>query len=546
MSAAPRLAGWAAAALLAACLLAPVLSLAAEAMGGSDVWPHLTAHVLPQALRDTALLLAGVGLIVASLGTGCAWLVSAFEFPGRRWLEPALLLPLAVPTYVVAYAYLDLLHPLGPVPSALRAALGLARPRDLALPDLRSLPGCTVLLGLVLYPYVYLPARALFAMRAGTLLEAARILGAGPVRAFVRVALPLARPAIALGTGLALMEALNDVGAAEFLGVRTLTVQVYATWVNRSDLAGAAQIALVMLASVVGLIGLERLARGGRDYAGTGRRERPAARRSLRGWPAALALGLGVLPVALGFLVPAGYLAVEAVRRLRFSGLPASLPREALSTVLYAGLATALTAAVGLLVAAAPGLLGRRAGGALIRLAGLGYAMPGTVLAVGLLAPLAALDAGLAAAGGRLIGDVPALVGLGTGTALVAAYTLRFLNLAVGATEAGLARIPAALPDAARVLGRSRLATLALVQVPLAWPAFAAGALLVFVDCAKELPATLLLRPLNVETLATHLYGEASRGTYEDGAVAALLIVALGLLPVALLTRLPRTGLGGG
>ncbi|MEE7462170.1 iron ABC transporter permease, partial [Methylobacterium fujisawaense] len=265
--------GWAGAVALAALLLAPVISLGFTASeGGGELWPHLAAYVLPQAIRDTALLLAGVGLLVIGLGTATAWLVAAFDFPGRRLLEAALLLPLAMPTYVVAYAYLDLLHPLGPFQVGLRGLLGLSSPRDLALPDLRSLPGCSLLLGFVLYPYVYLPTRALFLMQAGSLLEAARTLGAGPWRSFLRIALPLARPAIALGTGLALMEALNDVGAAEFLGVRTLTVQVYATWVNRSDLPGAAQIALVMLAAVVAVVGLERLARAGRGYAGGARR----------------------------------------------------------------------------------------------------------------------------------------------------------------------------------------------------------------------------------------------------------------------------------
>lgn len=530
----------AAAAVLAAILLAPVVSLAVAAADGTgELWPHLAAYVLPQAIRETGLLLVGVGLLVTALGTGTAWLVSAFAFPGRRFLDAALLLPLAVPTYVVAYAYLDLMHPLGPIQSGLRALLGLSSPRDLSLPDLRSLPGCILLLGFVLYPYVYLPTRALFLMRAGTLLEAARMLGAGPARTFFRVALPLARPAIALGVGLALMETINDVGAAEFLGVRTLTVQVYATWVNRSDLPGAAQIALVMLAGVVGLVALERLARGERGYAGSGHRDRPTARRPLSGWRAAAALALGTLPVLLGFGLPAGYLAWAAWQRLRAGGWPEALAAQTLNTVLYAGAATAVTVAVGLLVAAAPQLLGRRSGQALIRVAGLGYAMPGTVLAVGLLAPLALLDKGLADLFGTELGWAPA-IGLGTGAALVIAYTLRFLTISVGATEAGFARIPSTLPDAARMLGRGRFATLLAVQLPLAWPAVLSGALLAFVDIAKELPVTLLLRPLNVETLSTHLYGEAARGTYEDGAAAALLIVMTGLIPVALLLRLDR------
>lgn len=532
--AATRGLGWAGAAALAALLLSPVISLGIAALGGgSELWPHLAAYVLPQAIRDTALLLAGVGLLVIGLGTGAAWLVSAFDFPGRRVLEGALLLPLAMPTYVVAYAYLDLSHPLGPLQAGLRSLLGLSSPRDLPLPDLRSLPGCILLLGFVLYPYVYLPTRALFLMQAGTLLEAARVLGAGPFRSFLRVALPLARPAVALGTGLALMEALNDVGAAEFLGVRTLTVQVYATWVNRSDLPGAAQIALVMLACVVALVGLERLARGGRGYAGSARRNAAVTRRRLSGWRAGTAVALGATPVVLGFLLPAGHLACEAWRRVAGGGWPDTLAVQTGNTILYASLATGVTVVVGLLVAAAPFLLSARAGRALIRAAGLGYAMPGTVLAVGLLGPLALIDSGLLEAGFATVS-----VGLGTGAALVIAYALRFLTVTVGASEAGLARIPHTISDAARVLGRGRLATLATVQIPLAWPAMLSGGLLAFVDIAKELPVTLLLRPLNVETLSTYLYGEAARGTYEDGAVAAVLIVMIGLVPVTLLLRI--------
>jgi len=351
----------------------------------------------------------------------------------------------------------------------------------------------------------------------------------------LRIALPLARPAIALGTSLALMEALNDVGAAEFLGVRTLTVQVYATWVNRSDLPGASQIALVMLAGVVTLVGLERLARSGRGYASNARRDTASTRRRLAGWRAGAVLALGTAPVATGFLLPAGYLAFEAWHRIGGSGLPNALAAQTRNTVLYASLATGVTVVVGLLVAAAPSLLSARAGRVLIRAAGLGYAMPGTVLAVGLLGPLALIDSGLFEAG-----ITTALVGLGTGSALVIAYALRFQTVTLGACEAGFARIPRTLPDAARVLERGRLATLTTVQLPLAWPAVLSGGLLAFVDIAKELPVTLLLRPLNVETLSTHLYGEAARGTYEHGAAAAVLIVMIGLVPVTLLLRLDQ------
>ncbi|WP_298953481.1 iron ABC transporter permease [uncultured Methylobacterium sp.] len=532
---------WALVAGFAALLvLAPLASLAVEALrGSSGLWPHLLAYVLPQAVLDTVLLLAGVGLVVVTVGAGAAWLVAAYEFPGRRLLDWALLLPLAVPTYIVAYAYLDLLHPVGPIQSGLRALLGYARPRDLVLPDVRSLPGCILLLGFVLYPYVYLPVRALFLMQSASLIEAGRSLGLGPAAVFRRVALPLARPALALGASLALLEALNDIGAAEFLGVRTLTVSIYATWVNRSDLPGAAGIALVMLVLVLALISVERAARRRRHYAGAAQRSRRMSRTRLAGLPALLALGLGLAPVAVGFLLPAGYLAVAAFERLGSAGLSAAIVSETLATLAYAGVAALLATALGIVVAAGPLLA---AGGAawrdaLLRCATLGYAVPGAILAIGLMPPLSALDGALDALSRQITGTGLALVGLGSGTALIYAYVVRFLAITVGSSEAGLARVPRSLGDAARMLGRGPAGALARVHLPLIAPAVLSGALLVFVDCVKELPATLLLRPLNVETLATHLYGEAARGTYEDGAVAALLIVAVGLLPVALLLR---------
>lgn len=531
-----RLTGRVAAVLLALTFLAPVLSLGWEALRGTgELWPHLVAYVLPAAVRTTGLLLAGVGLLVIVIGTGAAWLVTAWDFPGRRFLEAALLLPLAMPTYIIAYAWLDLLHPIGPLQTMLRAAFGIAGKTAL-LPDPRSLLGCIILLGLVLYPYVYLPVRALFLMQAGALVDAGRVLGAGPLRVFTRIALPLARPAIALGVGLALMETLNDVGAAEFLGVRTLTVQVYSTWVNQSDLSGAAQLSLVLLTGILLLVGFERLARGARTYAGPARRAAPMSPRRLRGWRAILATTALSLPPLLGFVMPAGYILHAATDVVRRTGWPAMLTTEASATFTFAAAATLICGVTAVLVATAPAALGRL-GRMLVACVRIGYAFPGTVLVIGLLAPLALLDDTLARALRPLFGVPPAIIGIGTASALVLVYCMRFLTVAVGTTEAGLARIPASIPRAARTLGLSRLRTLMGVEIPLAWPALASGCLLVFVDCAKELPATLLLRPLNVETLATHLYGEAARGTYENGAVAALLIVAVGLLPVVLLLR---------
>nr|WP_230949174.1 iron ABC transporter permease [Burkholderia multivorans] len=529
---------WTFAALaIAAAVAAPLAALVAAAFDADLAhWRHLAAFVLPQALANTLLLLAGVGAIVSIVGTGCAWLVTAYDFPGRRTLTWALLLPLAVPTYIVAFAYLDLLHPIGPVQSAIRWLLGFDSPRQFRLPDLRSLPGAVFVLGFVLYPYVYLSTRAMFVTQSASLLEAARTLGAGRVATFWRVVMPLARPAIAVGVSLALLETLNDIGASEFLGVQTLTVSVYTTWITRSDLAGAAQIALAMLAVVVAMIALERYGRRRQRYA-HGRRMRPLAPRRLTGAAGCTAAVLGWLPVLLGFGAPAAYLAVETAKRLhQVGGVSAQLLDGLANTLTIAAAATVATLACGLIVAWAARAQrdSMRAGVARVgaRIASLGYAVPGTVLAIGLLTPLGAVD--------RLFGTLLGRDGLwliGSAAALVIAYAVRFLAIAAGNVEAGLARIPPSLEQAARSLGETAAGALRRVHLPLLRPALTTSALLVFVDAMKELPATLLLRPLNFDTLATWLYAEAARGTYEEGAVAALAIVLAGLVPVILLAR---------
>lgn len=530
--------GWlAGAALIGLAVLAPVLTLVWWALGGDlSHWRHLATYVLPQALANTAVLLAGVGVLVTLLGTGSAWLVTAYEFPSRRALTWALLLPLAVPTYIIAFAYLDLLHPIGPIQSGIRALLGYDSPRQFRLPDLRSIYGAIFVLGFVLYPYVYLSTRVMFMTQAASLLEAARTLGAGRYAVFFRVALPLARPAIVVGVSLALLETLNDIGASEFLGVQTLTVSVYTTWVTRSDLAGAAQIALTMLAIVIGLILLERHGRKRQRYANT-QRMRPMQPRRLHGAAALLAAVLGWIPVIIGFVAPALYLIVETYKRLHLvGGVSSQLLNGLGNTLIVAFSATIVTLVCGLVVAWAGRTLresaGFNPGRACARVASLGYAVPGTVLAIGLLTPFVWIDTAVA----KVFGG-SGLFLMGSMAALVCAYAIRFLAISTGALEAGLARIPPSLEQASRLLGESSAGTLRRVHLPLLRPALAASALLVFVDAMKELPATLLLRPMNFDTLATWLYAEAARGTYEEGAVAALAIVLAGLLPVILLAR---------
>ncbi len=530
--------------LIAICVIAPILTLGWFALQGSlEHWGHLSSHVLPVALSNTAQLLVGVGILVTALGVGSAWLMTAYAFPTRGMLSWALLLPLAVPTYIVAFAYLDILHPIGPVQTLIRDLLGYTSPRQFRLPDLRSIYGAIFLLGFVLYPYVYLSTRVMFATQSASLLEAARVLGESGRSVFFRVALPMARPAIAVGVSLALLETLNDIGASEFLGVQTLTVSVYTTWVTRSDLAGAAQIALAMLTIVALLILVERYGRRHQRYAGNTQRSRTLQPVQLKGPQALIAMGLGWTPVIIGFVAPALYLLHATVRHLQETGhVSDQLLASGFNTLKIALIATLVTLVCGLIVAwsarairhgtLAPRLIRMQA-----RIATTGYAVPGTVLAIGLLTPLVLFDT-VAGALWRALGNPdPGLIVMGSVAALVIAYVIRFLAISIGGIEAGLARIPPSLEQASRLLGETPTGTLRRVHLPLLRPALGAAALLVFVDAMKELPATLLLRPVNFETLATWLYAEAARGTYEEGAVAALAIVLAGLLPVIILAR---------
>ncbi len=527
-----------AAACAALAVAAPLAALVVTAASGSEeIWRDLFAFVLPVATRDTLVLLTGVGVLTAVLGTGTAWLVAAHEFPGRRLFDWALLLPLAVPTYIVAYVYLDVLHPIGPVQSLIRAIIGVDSPRDFRLPDIRSMVGCILLLSAVLYPYVYLTTRAMFMMQSANLIDVARTLGHGRRRIFFRVAIPLARPAVAVGVSLVLLETLNDIGASEFLGIQTLTVSVYTTWVTRSNLPGAAQLALAMLLVVVCVMALERWARRRRRYANDAQHPRPLQRERLQGLHGALAATACALPIFFGFFVPAWYLTDATIARVSFAGISPAIFREMMNTVALSGVATLAAVAVALAVVYAvrtgPSLLPRL----FLRVASIGYAVPGTVLAIGLLPIVTGIEAMVDNAAMSLFGISTGLFLLGSGAAIVYAYLARYLAISAGSIEAGFSRVSPSIDAAAQTLGATTGRVLWRVHLPMLKPALATGALLVFVDCMKELPATLLLRPLGFETLATHLYGDAIRGTYEDAAIAALLIVLAGILPVIVLTR---------
>lgn len=526
--------------LIAAVVLAPVLSVVWIAFHPTEnIWPHLMATVLPRYLKTTLALMAGVAVLTASIGTGAAWIVGMYQFPGRRWLAHALMFPLAIPAYVGAYALVDLLDYAGPLQTALRAAFGWHSARDYWFPETRSLWSAVLVLSAALYPYVYILARAAFAEQSGATYEVARALGQGPWGVFRRVGLPLARPAIAAGVALALMETVADYGTVHHFGVQTLTTGIFSTWLDGGNAGGAAQIAGVILTLIFVLVALERISRRGARFHGMARAQRPVERHPLSGPAAALAFAACAAPVLMGFVLPVGVmlaLSVQAPGQWLAPGLLAALG----NTLTVAGLAALATVAAAVFLVYGIRLAGRGAARAVLPITSLGYATPGAVLAVGLLFPLAALDHRLADGIQALTGHDPGLLITGTAFALGLAYLVRFFGIAQGAVDAAFGRVSPSLPMAARSLGRSAGGTLTAVYLPMMRGSVLTALLVVFVDCVKELPATLLLRPFNYNTLSTRVFELASLERLSEAAPAALLVMAVGLVAVAVMARTER------
>jgi iron(III) transport system permease protein len=526
--------GWAA--LLIALLIAlPVLGLApslAEPQT-AGVWAHLAQTVLPRYLGNSLVLVVVAAAGVAVLGTGCAWAVTALEFPGRRWLEWALVLPLAMPAYVVAYAYTDLLQFSGPLQGALREVTGW-RARDYWFPEIRSLPGAAVLFVLVLFPYVYLPVRAAFLERSPNLFAAARLAGLTPVAAFFRAVLPMARPALAAGVALAAMETLADYGAVSYFALETLTTGIFKAWFAFGERAAAAQLSLLLLGIVLAVLWLERASRGAARYQGSG--TVIARRHALSGATRWIVAALCALPAVLGFLLPAMVLLHLALREVenvdlqRYGALVSN-------SFQAAGLAACLCVALALLLAYAVRLRPLAPVRLSVRLAGLGYAVPGAVLAVAILVPLARLDNALDAFLETHAGIKSGLLLTGSIAALAYAYVVRFLALALSNIEAGLTRITPSMDEAARSLGSGGWSLARRVHVPMLARSLLIALLLVFVDTLKELPATLVMRPFDFDTLATQAYNLAKDERLGAAALPSLTIVAVGLLPVLLVSR---------
>jgi iron(III) transport system permease protein len=524
-------------ALAIACLFAiPVVSVLANVFVPSQgTWQHLAETVLPRYVTNTVYLVLGVGCGVLAIGVATAWLVTMCRFPGRRLFEWALILPLAVPAYVMAYTYTDLLQFSGPVQELLREVTGWSA-GDYWFPRVRSLGGAIAMLSLVLYPYVYLLARAAFLEQSVCALEVSRTLGCGPWASFFRVAMPLARPAIAGGVALALMETIADFGTVSFFGIQTFTTGIVRAWFSTGDRVAAAQLSALLLCFVLAVLLLERWSRGPARYHHTSGRYQRLPGYALSGWRAALASLACFLPLAFGFLAPAGVLLVMSIE-VGDAQFGARFLRLVLNSFTLAAVTALLAVMLAVFMAYGVRLQPSRLAVGANRIAAMGYAVPGTVIAVGVLIPFALFDNALDSWMRARFGVSTGLLLTGTIAALVFAYLVRFLAVSLNTVEASLGKIKPSMDDAARSRGQGPSGTLVRVHAPLMWGSLLTAGLVVFVDVMKELPATLIMRPFNFDTLAVQAYNLASDERLTEASTASLTIVAVGVLPLVMLSR---------
>lgn len=513
--------------LVASPLLVIISSLATPRF---DVWAHLWQTQLLDLIWNTIRLMLGIGVGVLVLGTGLAWLVTRYRFPGQPIFEWLLILPLAMPSYVIGFVFLAIFDYTGPVQTWLRAAFG----SSVWFPEIKSYGGVSLVMSLVLYPYVYMLARTAFLEQAAATIEAARSLGFGPRAMFWRVALPLARPSIIAGMSFALMEALADFGTVAIFGYPTFTVAIYRIWFGMFDRPAATQIASLLMLFTFVLYLLERAGRGRARFHQTQGTVRPYLPRKLRGWRALVAIGIVSFVIGIAFILPVIQLVIWVTTRLEYD----YRYWEFLFNTLALGLMTA-TLAVGAAVVVAYGLrLSRsRAVAAFARLASMGYALPGSVIAVGVLAPLAFLDHTLDAFLQKTLGISSGLLLTGSMIGLVFAYLVRFLAVSFQTVEASLVKITPTMDMAGRSLGVSTGGVLWRIHLPLIRRGLIAALILVFVDVMKEMPATLLLRPFGYDTLAIRVWQFTSESLWESAALPALTIVVAGILPVLVLVK---------
>ncbi|WP_234990377.1 ABC transporter permease [Aquimixticola soesokkakensis] len=502
----------------------------------TNIWPHLLSTTLPRYLRTTAILAVSVATFSACVGTGAAWLLTMYRFPFARTLQWLLLLPIAIPAYVGAYALVDFFEYAGPVQTALREIFGWTSARDYWFPQIRSLGSAIVVLTAALSPYVFLMARAAFREQSGSIYEVARALGAGPFARFWRVGLPMARPAIAAGVAIVMMETVADFGTVDYFAVQTLTTGIFSVWLQTGNAGGAAQIAGVVLVLVFLLLGLEKASRGRAKFHRSVRHSRPISPIHLTGWRAGAAFVACVIPFAVGFVLPVSVIGYHALKNAEQWGDPA-LITALVNTLTVGGIAAVLTVVAALFMVYGVRLTGRALPRLLLPVTTLGYAAPGAVLGIGLLLPMARADNAIADFWQHLTGHDMGLVMTGSAFAIIYAYGVRFFAIAQGAADSAMGRIAPSLPMAARSLGQSAGGTLRRVYVPLIRGSVGTALLLVFVDCVKELPATLLLRPFNYNTLATRVHEKASLEHLGQASPAAILVICVGLVAVGLMAR---------
>lgn len=521
---------------IAAVVAAPVVVvLAYLVIPAGDVWAHLAATVLPGYIVNSLVLMLGVGAGTLVLGVGCAWFVTMTRFPGRRFFEWALIMPLAIPAYVVAFTYTGLLEYSGPVQSLLRDLFGWQSRADYWFPQIRSLPGAVTMMTLVFYPYVYMLTRAAFLEQSVSVLDAARTLGRSAGSTFYSVALPLARPSIAAGLALALMETLNDFGTVQFFAVDTFVTGIYRTWLGLGEPGVAAQLGSVLMLFILALVLLERLSRKRKMTHTVG------VYRSIPRYPLSRPAAAGVFllcaaPVFFGFILPVAAMIVWTLQTLDF--LDARFLSMAATSLYLSGITALVAVAAALLLAYGHRLRPGRLNAAAVRLASMGYAVPGAVIALGIMIPFAALDNFVDDVARRYFDYSTGLLLTGTWTALIFAYVVRFLAVSFNTVESSMVKVTASMDGASRTLGMSPSKTLMRVYTPIMRPSILTAAVLVFVDVMKELPATFMMRPFGLQTLAIRSYELASDGLLRESSSSSLAIVAAGIIPVIILSSM--------
>jgi iron(III) transport system permease protein len=533
--------GWSAIALLISVfILLPIGSVIFLAIFPADnIWPHLMATTLPRYISTTILLMISVGALAGIIGTVTAWFVVRYSFSGSNWLQWALLMPLAIPGYVGAYALVDLLEYAGPVQSILRETFGWSSSQDYWFPEIRSFGAAVFVLSLSLYPYVYLLTRIAFRDQASSVEEVARSLGALPSERFFKISLPLARPAVASGIAIVMMETVNDFGTVDYFAVQTLTTGIFSVWLQSSNVGGAAQLACVVLTIIIFLVSLEKLSRRRMQFFNMSSKQKKVAKIRAHGVINILAFLCCFVPVLLGFVVPLVVLAEHSMSSPRLF-LDKALIDATWNTVFTGTIAAAFTVFLSIFMVFGMKSMKGKLPKITMPITTIGYAVPGAVLGVGILIPLAALDNAMADAI-YFITDIDlGLIFTGTSFAIILAYIVRFFAIGQGATEAALGRISPNLEHAARSLGKNRTSILNKIYLPIIKGSLGSAMLLIFVDCVKELPATLLLRPFNFDTLSTRVHEQASLEDLANAAPAAIYISLVGLCAVVLLARTNR------